>query len=120
MMTDCRPIFADERSASRAVFCHAFIWPKHRPFLASAAGNAAGHATAPHALERELGFRGKIRKHIRVDIPSGGYQEILKPLYAHSQMGLLRLLGIMSAQSPSMGVSVRVPARRLCAISGRV
>ena len=68
MMTDGRPIFADERSASRAVTCHALIWPKHRPFPASGTRNVAGHATAPHALERALGFRVKMRN---IDILSG-------------------------------------------------
>lgn len=74
MMTDCRPIFADDRSASRTVTCHALIWPKHSPFPASGAENIAGHAPAPHALERELGFREIMRKHIRIGIPSGGCQ----------------------------------------------
>jgi len=83
MMTDCRPIFADERSASRAVFCHAIIPLKHRPFLTSGAANVAGHATAPHALERALGFRVKMRKHICINIPSGGCQ-----LHQHSIWGM--------------------------------
>jgi len=73
-MTDCRPIFADERSASRALFCHAIIPPNRRPFLGSGTRNLAGHATAPHDLERALGFRVQMRNHIRIDIPSGGCQ----------------------------------------------
>jgi len=74
MMTDCRPIFADERSASRAVFCHAIIPPNRRPFLVSGAGNVSRHTTAPHALERALVFRVQLPNHIRIDIPSGGCQ----------------------------------------------